>query len=367
MAIQFACPHCQAPIRVNDAAGGKRGKCPNCKNAVLVPVVTAPDSGGTAAASDQTAGAAPATPPAPGVEVSAPPVIGVPAVGVQEPAVRRAPPRKRGLMSIVAPVLLFGLMIGGVFLMLRTPETKLAGTLSAEVVSDFVPVAKVIPLAELNLPADRAAEVQRQMEVDPLPEVVLPGSLKLTIDAAPRGVSVLFKPLPGVRVFRVNPSADPLLQQALQKRLSAWRDVRSNVWLAGAEKFGLAVETAQQSGTSFRTSQWLDTFALPAVEEGFGFVVEAVANKKVYRCVHEDDRGRLYFFLPEDTKEFQLRGRDLGETQVPTFAGKYTVTVTPSKSTPANPAPVIDENLDSTPDPATDPAMDAMKSPDSTE
>ncbi len=37
MSIELHCPQCRKLIRAPDSAGGKRGKCPYCKNAVYIP------------------------------------------------------------------------------------------------------------------------------------------------------------------------------------------------------------------------------------------------------------------------------------------------------------------------------------------
>ena len=35
--IRFACEHCGKPVRVPEAAGGKKGRCPFCKAVVDIP------------------------------------------------------------------------------------------------------------------------------------------------------------------------------------------------------------------------------------------------------------------------------------------------------------------------------------------
>ena len=44
MSIELHCPKCQKLIRAPDNAGGKRGKCPYCKNTVYIPMP--PDEAG---------------------------------------------------------------------------------------------------------------------------------------------------------------------------------------------------------------------------------------------------------------------------------------------------------------------------------
>jgi phage FluMu protein Com len=43
MSITFHCEHCGKKIEAPDAAGGKWGKCPGCKNKVYVPSKEAED------------------------------------------------------------------------------------------------------------------------------------------------------------------------------------------------------------------------------------------------------------------------------------------------------------------------------------
>ena len=45
MSITFKCEHCGRKIEAPDAAGGKWGKCPGCKNKVYVPSKAAEDEG----------------------------------------------------------------------------------------------------------------------------------------------------------------------------------------------------------------------------------------------------------------------------------------------------------------------------------
>lgn len=45
MSITFKCEHCGKKIEAPDAAGGKWGKCPGCKNKVYVPSKEAKDEG----------------------------------------------------------------------------------------------------------------------------------------------------------------------------------------------------------------------------------------------------------------------------------------------------------------------------------
>ncbi|HUU23712.1 MAG TPA: hypothetical protein VM389_14355 [Phycisphaerae bacterium] len=35
--IHFACEHCRRPVRVDDASGGRRGRCPHCGEIVSIP------------------------------------------------------------------------------------------------------------------------------------------------------------------------------------------------------------------------------------------------------------------------------------------------------------------------------------------
>jgi len=35
--IRFVCEHCRRPVRVDDACGGRRGRCPHCQRIVSIP------------------------------------------------------------------------------------------------------------------------------------------------------------------------------------------------------------------------------------------------------------------------------------------------------------------------------------------
>ena len=43
MSIELHCPQCQKLIRAPDDAGGKRGKCPYCKNSMYIPMPVGDD------------------------------------------------------------------------------------------------------------------------------------------------------------------------------------------------------------------------------------------------------------------------------------------------------------------------------------
>ena len=43
MSIELHCPHCNKLIRAPDEAGGKRGKCPYCKQSAYIPLPVAED------------------------------------------------------------------------------------------------------------------------------------------------------------------------------------------------------------------------------------------------------------------------------------------------------------------------------------
>lgn len=40
MSIKFSCPHCSKTLKVKDELAGKKGKCPDCRKVVLIPVQT---------------------------------------------------------------------------------------------------------------------------------------------------------------------------------------------------------------------------------------------------------------------------------------------------------------------------------------
>jgi predicted RNA-binding Zn-ribbon protein involved in translation (DUF1610 family) len=58
MAIEFQCTSCQRQLRVGDALGGKRGKCPHCGSLVQVPVASTARPSANAPQSQSVRGAA---------------------------------------------------------------------------------------------------------------------------------------------------------------------------------------------------------------------------------------------------------------------------------------------------------------------
>ncbi len=52
--IRFECEHCRRPVRVDDACGGKQGRCPHCKEVVSIPGTVGPIGALAAALKDDT-------------------------------------------------------------------------------------------------------------------------------------------------------------------------------------------------------------------------------------------------------------------------------------------------------------------------
>ncbi|MBW3543964.1 MAG: hypothetical protein KY476_27255, partial [Planctomycetes bacterium] len=146
MAIVFDCPHCAATVRVADDAAGKKGRCPQCGESLLVPRVVPPAAPPTGHADAVTG------------EPAAPVVPQFTSAPVAPVAARLRRRRRRSTSSAVVVPLLFGAVLLGVCLWLfLSGEPELAGEVPGAWLSDFNIPPQVVDRALIDMPEDRLA------------------------------------------------------------------------------------------------------------------------------------------------------------------------------------------------------------------
>jgi predicted Zn finger-like uncharacterized protein len=124
MAIEFACPHCQTALRVNDAAAGRTVRCPRCSTTTRAPAVT-PEPDIPYAVPVSEPGIPPPPVRSPAIPV-APPKVGVhgrPRRDTDQPRQGRGP-----LFWILAVLLVVGFVVvagcGGLLVSLGNPRWR---------------------------------------------------------------------------------------------------------------------------------------------------------------------------------------------------------------------------------------------------
>ena len=338
MAIEFHCPYCTSTIQVPDNSAGKKGTCPRCGTAILVPAVEVPTQPAIASEPPPDPSPVPlspvepqfAPPPAdaeprfPGPPPAAPgefppfePVAA--ATADQQPSYARALKRrrkKRG-MGLLVPI------IGAVALVLTVVYiiTDSQPQLTAVALDDFQPPPGGVGRNDVaNLQNEVVDYVLDELSENPAR--LISGLMETEFRGISQGIEVYVFEGKKTRFFRV----------ATNKDFDAWvKDNAAKLERSREKEFQAAVkrffiEYEENQGDLPDLKGYRDSMGLGAMVGRVGFNMTAVVGKQAYRCVYEDNRQRLYFLLPRDTRQFELVGRKLNDGST-IFPGRYTVKV----------------------------------------
>ncbi len=357
MAIQFNCPYCTATIKVGDEAAGKIGKCPKCETRLRVPAPRKPplkvsaleeDAGSDLVIEESailhvppefrvesepgagTIVSASAAPPfQPGVPIEEPlfPV----AIEAVEPAtetsfVRRVQ-QKRGnaWAGVVVPAVCVAIVAGvGAAYWWLTRET-MTGELSGEVFQSDQALIGSVAREEINVPSDVLDEFLRKLR--DVPETVESDLLFVEFAAEPSGIRIMLRPGTDAELVRVNPRARPAVATFSAEHAGQLDAVVEEERTASAQQLVLDWQSAASSGMrQGNLLKYRDSVGLNSLLKGLGYHSTAIVGSTAYPCVHEDDKGWLYFALPQGVKQFTLTRRDLkgGESPLPE---EYRITV----------------------------------------
>jgi hypothetical protein len=91
----------------------------------------------------------------------------------------------------------------------------------------------------------------------------------------------------------------------------------------------LVLDWQSAAGSGMRLGNLLkyrDSVGLNALRKGLAYHSTAIVGSTAYPCVHEDDKGWLYFALPARVKEFTLTRRELKGRESP-LPDEYRITV----------------------------------------
>ncbi|MCH8829617.1 MAG: hypothetical protein IID45_08575 [Planctomycetes bacterium] len=384
MAIQFNCPFCTAPIRVPDAAGGKRGRCPKCKTKLKVPKPEIPAAISPAKPkAGKTRGRVAAEPtpsfdgidedilPEPSISPAIDPVPttaskAVPIESLVEPddlladrfaAPVASPPAavrpptsyarllkrrrsRRGWFWV--PVFLGVLLVGGIAgWFFWQSGSKLRGELKAVQLVDEELKPRTLGYSDIDMDEYDVDRVLEYFKKDNHPIGTLEGDRGLMlheVESVGGGLEIRVFETKSMAFYRVNIAAEKPLLAYYKKHRKSLQKRRDKTLKSAATKF--FKESLKTVEDEQRGSPDYDLFrrdvAINVHVGGLGFHLVAIVDNTRYPCIYEDDEA-IYFLLPKGIKSFQLKGRKFDDGTTP-FPGRYTVKVTPanqpSKTTP---------------------------------
>lgn len=394
MAIEFDCPRCSATIRVPDAYSGRQGRCPQCNERLLVPLVAVPDVSQQQPAPLQPAFLHPAGTSAPSASVSTPVAGGVvemmpaaavasataaqanPAVAAvlgagQVPVSNAVPPvavgsgfsgiplahaapaarpsktrssrynRRRPSRSLVIgiPVIGFLLLLAILALTIQTgPEMQ--GVIKGRILAEKSLPRTVVPWSDTGVSNDQQQLLQAALAENP--ETFSSELLVCRLLGTPTGLEIQLTAATGARWCAVNP------HDAGQKALAVWlkqqrvrlgelRRTEMNQTLSAWCQDKVRQINGEQIAIDAAMAR--DNGVLNATVDSLGYSVQARAGKRLVRAAAEDDAGWIYFCVPGDTESLVVEGRSHGDSGL-LFPGRYEVTLEAPAAvgTPAGPA-----------------------------
>ena len=341
MAIEFDCPRCSATIRVPDAYSGRQGRCPQCNERLLVPLVAVPD-----VSQQQPAFLPPAGTAAPSASVSTPvagSVVEVMPASAARPSKTRSSRynRRRPSRSLVIgiPVIGFLLLLAILALTIQTgPEMQ--GVIKGRILAEKSLPRTVVPWSDTGVSNDQQQLLQAALAENP--ETFSSELLVCRLLGTPTGLEIQLTAATGARWCAVNPHdagqkalAVWLKQQRVrlgeQRRkemnetLSAW--CQDKVRQISGEQIAIDAANARDNGV------------LNATVDSLGYSMQARAGKRLVRAAAEDDAGWIYFCVPGDTESLIVEGRGHGNSGL-LFPGRYEVTLEAPAAvgTPSGPA-----------------------------
>lgn len=403
MAIEFDCPRCSATIRVPDAYSGRQGRCPQCNERLLVPLVAVPETAPqiamlptappTAHAPAAVPGAAFASPPAAVQQFAAPagavpqvptesvlqeaaagPVAAVPS-GAGPPAagpaavsvggLSGAPAtatarrgrgkssrfnRRRPSRALVIGIPVIGFLLLLAILALTIPGgPELQGELRGRLLAEKSLPRTVVPWSDAGVSAEQQQVLQAALSENP--ETFSSELMVCRVLGTTAGLEIQLTAATGARWCAVNP------HEAGQKALALW--LKQQRVRLGEQRRSEMTQTLtawcqdklrQISGESIAidAAGARDNGVLNATVDSLGYSVQARAGKRLVRAAAEDDAGWLYFCVPADTQSLVVEGRSHGTSGL-LFPGRYDVTFeTSAAAAPAGSGqqPPVSESAD---------------------
>lgn len=374
MAIEFDCPRCSATIRVPDAYSGRQGRCPQCNERLLVPLVAVPEVVPQVAMLPPTPLTAQAPAAVPGVAFAVPPVVaaqGAVSAGAAG-AVPQMPPesnppvaahgpmasvpaaagpaaamggisgtpatarrgrgkprfnRRRPSRALVIGIPVIGFLLLLAILSLTIPGgPELQGELRGRLLAEKSLPRTVVAWSDVGVSAEQQQILQSALTENP--ETFSSELLVCRVLGTPAGLEIQLTAATGARWCTVNP------HEAGQKALALW--LKQQRVRLGEQRRSEMTQTLsawcqdklrQIGGESIAidAAGARDNGVLNATVDSLGFSVQARAGKRLVRAAAEDEAGWLYFCVPADTQTLVVEGRSHG-TMGLLFPGRYDVT-----------------------------------------
>jgi DNA-directed RNA polymerase subunit RPC12/RpoP len=341
--IEFKCPRCDESIRARGEHAGVKQFCPRCGGKVRVPTPQIPLPEYSADGRNKTRVPAP-VPVSPGVEALA-------AITTEShneiPWTRPKRRRRSKVLGLLIPVWCIGVIAGiGAWLM-QKPPVKLEGNLTGERLTDLELGPFRVNHEYVGKSKDEAKAVFERLENEP----IRASSQLLTLEfkGSASGISLLLRTAEGAEFYRVDPGPDKLLAKYLDDHRSDFKTAVQDELTRSVPEFLAAVEKRGDHKTEFPgLAEFRDSVGLASLVSGFGYYVQAAIGKQAYPCILEDKDGRLFFVLPEGTKEFEIVGRDRGgktSKDGPRFPGRFWVQVSKKSATINQDAPDPKEKI----------------------
>jgi hypothetical protein len=257
--------------------------------------------------------------------------------------------RKHNYFGWIVPLACMGVLAAiGSFLLRRPPE-KLEGTIVGERLTDIELAPFRVDNRRLGRTKLEAQPILENLESSPV-RAGTP-SLILEFKGVAGGIEVSLRTAGRAELFRVDPAKSKRLAEFIDDYKQEFRAAVDATLDESVPRFLKAVEKRTERDREVEgLADLRDTVGLASLmrASGFGYYVQATIGNQAYPCVHEDNQGRLFFALPDDTQEFELVGRDRPRTSgqdAPRFPGRYTVRISEQATTITPDAPDGNEKV----------------------
>ena len=260
---------------------------------------------------------------------------------------------KRRKLLFVLPVVAFVLMSAGliaVWLQTRPLEPL---DLRAAVLTDFsFPDSTV----EKSLAPDASGQYENvRNALNARPQTLSSELMHVEFGASDVAITVRIRKASETRIVAVAIDAHPNLLEFARQKAIALNNRRRLALKTAAANFLERYARAVSDGSAFNIGGFRDAVGLNTQRRGLGFALEAVANRQLCPCVHEDDH-RLFFLIPGDLGSFEIQGRVLPDGSKP-FPFLCRVTIDPGQ-------PGVNEDAAESIDPVDEMNETAIDEPD---
>ncbi len=306
MAIQFRCPHCDAVVRVADAAAGQVGTCPRCQQKLRVPIVQIPTSRDIN--TEQTIP----------TEVTADVIPSI--RPVERPLSRELRQRRSagaaGIVRWLVPLLCGGLLLSGAAWFFQEPAVNLTGILPGEVVTSPATLRTTIPASISQTPTATTLAVIDDLTSEPI--LVKTELMEFELGGGADGFMTQVRAGVTTELVRVDARADPTFATECARLADVLERLRSEDQVQAMTEFvnGWAALGEREERVSHVAAS-RKSFGLTSLVRGPGHQLVALVDQTIYPCVAEDADGTMSFLIPQGTTDFAVVDRTDREGESP--------------------------------------------------